>query len=115
MNSIDNTIANKLLNFDRPCIQEALSLVEHGLVENFIVKDISRFDIDYIYMGHYAELIFPSRDVRFIAVNDGVDSARGISKNIGESRPTATALTQGTEITGLCTKMPPLLSIVLLT
>lgn len=64
-------------NFDRPGIQEALSLVEQGLVENFIVKDMSRFGRDYLQVGHYTELIFPSRDVRFIAVNDGVDSARG--------------------------------------
>lgn len=63
-------------NFERPGIQEALSLVEQGLVENFIVKDMSRFGRDYLQVGHYTELIFPSRDVRFIAVNDGVDSAR---------------------------------------
>ena len=64
-------------NFDRPGIQEALALVDQGLVETFIVKDMSRFGRDYLQVGHYMELIFPSRDVRFIAVNDGVDSARG--------------------------------------
>lgn len=60
-------------NFERPGIQEALSLVEQGLVENYIVKDMSRFGRDYLQVGHYTALIFPSRDVRFIAVNDGVD------------------------------------------
>ena len=64
-------------NFDRPGIQEALALVDQGLVETFIVKDMSRFGRDYLQVGRYTELIFPSRDVRFIAVNDGVDSARG--------------------------------------
>ena len=64
-------------NFNRPGIQEALALVDQGLVETFIVKDMSRFGRDYLQVGRYTELIFPSRDVRFIAVNDGVDSARG--------------------------------------
>ena len=64
-------------NFNRPGIQEALSLVESGLVEAFIVKDMSRFGRDYLQVGNYTELVFPSYDVRFIAVNDNVDSATG--------------------------------------
>lgn len=64
-------------NFNRPGIQEALSLVEQGLVSTFIVKDMSRFGRDYLQVGQYTELIFPSYDVRFIAINDGVDSAYG--------------------------------------
>ena len=64
-------------NFDRPGIQEALSLVERGLVGTFIVKVMSRFGRDYLQVGNYTELLFPSCDVRFIAVNDGVDSATG--------------------------------------
>ena len=47
-------------NFNRPGIQEALSLVEQGLVENFIVKDMSRFGRDYLQVGQYTELVFPS-------------------------------------------------------
>ena len=64
-------------NFNRPGIQEALSLVERGLVGTFIVKDMSRFGRDYLQVGNYTELVFPSYDVRFIAVNDNVDSATG--------------------------------------
>lgn len=64
-------------NFQRPGIQEAISLVEQGLVANFCVKDMSRFGRDYLQVGRYTELVFPSHDVRFIAVNDGVDSAKG--------------------------------------
>ena len=64
-------------NFNRPGVQEGLSLVEQGLVGTWIVKDMSRFGRDYLQVGRYTEIVFPSHDVRFIAVNDGVDSARG--------------------------------------
>lgn len=64
-------------NFNRPGIQQALELVEQGKVGTFIVKDMSRFGRDYLQVGQYTELIFPSYDVRFIAINDGVDSAFG--------------------------------------
>ena len=64
-------------NFNRPGVQEGLSLVEQGLVGTWIVKDMSRFGRDYLQVGRYTEIVFPSYDVRFIAVNDGVDSERG--------------------------------------
>ena len=64
-------------NFNRPGVQEGLSLVEQGLVGTWIIKDMSRFGRDYLQVGRYTEIVFPSYDVRFIAVNDGVDSARG--------------------------------------
>jgi len=63
--------------FNRPGVQEGLSLVEQGLVGVWIVKDMSRFGRDYLQVGRYTEIVFPSYDVRFIAVNDGVDSERG--------------------------------------
>ncbi len=61
--------------FDRPGMQRLLALAEAGLVGTVIVKDMSRFGRDYLKVGHYLELYFPSRDIRFIAVNDGVDTA----------------------------------------
>ena len=64
-------------NFNRPGVQEGLSMVEQGLVGTWIVKDMSRFGRDYLQVGRYTEIVFPSYDVRFIAVNDGVDSERG--------------------------------------
>ena len=64
-------------NFNRPGVQEGLALVEQGLVSTWIVKDMSRFGRDYLQVGRYTEIVFPSYDVRFIAVNDGVDSERG--------------------------------------
>ena len=60
-------------------MQEMLSLVEAGQVSTIIVKDMSRFGRDYLQIGHYTEIVFPSKNVRFIAINDGVDSERGDS------------------------------------
>ena len=48
--------------------------MENGQVETLIVKDMSRLGREYLQVGQYTELIFPSYGVRFIAVNDGVDS-----------------------------------------
>ena len=61
-------------NFDRPAISEALRLMENRQVSNFIVKDLSRLGRSYIKVGQLTEITFPSFDVRFIALNDGVDS-----------------------------------------
>ena len=61
-------------NFDRPAISEALRLVENRQVSNFVVKDLSRLGRSYIKVGQLTEITFPSFDVRFIALNDGVYS-----------------------------------------
>ena len=64
-------------NFNRPGVQEGFELVKQGLVGCWLVKDLSRFGRDYLTVGQYTDIIFPSYDVRFIAINDGVDSNRG--------------------------------------
>ena len=61
-------------NFNRPGWQEVLSLIEAGQVGTLIVKDMSRLGREYLQVGQYTELLFPSNGIRFIAVNDGVDS-----------------------------------------
>lgn len=61
-------------NFNRPGWQQVMELMESGQVETLIVKDMSRLGREYLQVGQYTELIFPSYGVRFIAVNDGVDS-----------------------------------------
>ena len=53
-----------------------LSDIEGGFVSTVIVKDMSRFGRNYLEVGMYTEVRFPEYDVRFIAVNDGVDSQR---------------------------------------
>ena len=68
-------------NFDRPAISEALRLVENRQVSNFLVKDLSRLGRSYIKVGQLTEITFPSFDVRFIALNDGVDSNKPNESN----------------------------------
>ena len=64
-------------NFDREQFKRMISDIEAGTIDCVIVKDLSRFGRDYIDMGFYLERYFPSKGVRFIAINDGVDSADG--------------------------------------
>lgn len=68
-------------NFDRPAISEALRLVENRQVSNFLVKDLSRLGRSYIKVGQLTGITFPSFDVRFIALNDGVDSNKPNESN----------------------------------
>ena len=64
-------------NFQRPGFQSMLADIEAGLVGTVIVKDMSRLGRNYLQVGMYTEIIFPQKNVRFIAINDGVDSAQG--------------------------------------
>lgn len=61
-------------SFQRPSFQELLGMIENGEVETLIVKDLSRLGREYLQVGYYTEIYFPQKGVRFIAVNDGVDS-----------------------------------------
>ena len=64
-------------NFHRPAFKRMLSDIEGGKINCVIVKDLSRFGRDYIDMGYYLERYFPAHGVRFIAINDNVDSKQG--------------------------------------
>ena len=61
-------------NFQRPGFQEMLSEIEAGRIGTVIVKDMSRLGRDYLKVGFYTEIFFPQKGVRFIAVNNGIDS-----------------------------------------
>lgn len=61
--------------FTRPDWQRLISMVDEGRVGTLIVKDLSRLGRDYLKVGYYTEIAFPEADVRFIAINNGVDSA----------------------------------------
>ena len=64
-------------NFDRPGFRAVLDAIHAGRINCVIVKDLSRLGREYIETGKYLEMIFPSFGVRFIAINDDVDSAKG--------------------------------------
>jgi len=64
-------------NFNRPDFQKLVELIEKGQVRSITVKDLSRFGRDYLHVGLYTEQFFPDHDVRFIAIEDNVDSAKG--------------------------------------
>ena len=61
-------------NFERPSWKKIVEMIEAGQVANLIVKDASRLGREYLQVGYYMEIYFPQKNVRFIAVNDGVDS-----------------------------------------
>ena len=61
-------------SFKRPGFLEMMGDIEAGLVDMVIVKDMSRFGRNYLEVGMYTEIRFPELGVRFIAINDGVDS-----------------------------------------
>lgn len=62
-------------NFDRPGFKRLIADSEAGQIGTVICKDMSRFGRDYLNVGLYTEMRFPELGIRFIAVNDGVDSA----------------------------------------
>lgn len=68
-------------NFNRPDFQRMMDAVNNGLIGTIIVKDMSRLGRDYLKVGCYTEITFPEAGVRFIAINDGVDSASNIDND----------------------------------
>lgn len=64
-------------NFNRPGFQALLEDIELGCVTTVMVKDLSRLGRDYVSVGHYMDNFFPEHNIRFIAVNDLVDSDDG--------------------------------------
>ena len=64
-------------NFNRPDFQKLLDDIDMGYISTIIVKDMSRLGRDYLQVGYYTDNYFPDRNIRFIAINDCVDSADG--------------------------------------
>lgn len=67
-------------NFDRPSFQRMIEDIEAGKINCVVTKDLSRLGRNYIMTGQYTELYFPSHNVRYIAIDDGVDSEKGESE-----------------------------------
>lgn len=69
------------VNFERPAFQSMLEDIKSGKVNCVIVKDLSRFGRNYIESGRYIEKIFPYLGIRFIAINDNIDTLSGMGSS----------------------------------
>ena len=68
-------------NFNRPDFQRMIDDIEMGYISTVIVKDMSRLGREYLQVGYYTEQYFPEHNIRFIAVNDGVDTTTGVDES----------------------------------
>ena len=69
-------------NFNRPDWQRLTGMIDEGRIGTIIVKDMSRLGRDYLQVGMYTEIVFPNNDIRFIAINNGVDSLNGTENDM---------------------------------
>lgn len=65
------------LSFQRPAFQRLLEDIDNGLIDIVITKDLSRLGRDYIMTGYYTDIYFDRMNVRYIAINDDIDTFRG--------------------------------------
>ncbi|MCL2105768.1 MAG: recombinase family protein [Oscillospiraceae bacterium] len=70
-------------SFDRPSFQRMIEDAEAGKVATILVKDLSRLGRNNAMVAYYTEMFFPDNDIRFVAVNDSIDSARGENEIMG--------------------------------
>ena len=63
--------------FERPAFKEMEELIEAGKVSTVIVKDLSRFGRNYLEVGNYLEVVYPTLGVKFIAIQENVDTLSG--------------------------------------
>lgn len=68
-------------NFNRPDFQRMIEDIKNGLINLVIVKDLSRFGRNYVWCGMYIDEFFPKYNVRFIAINDGIDTFQKNNNN----------------------------------
>ena len=68
-------------NFDRPAFKEMIKDIEAGKVNMVVTKDLSRLGRDYIETGKYVEKWFPSHNVRYVSLLDGVDTFLDTNNN----------------------------------
>lgn len=62
------------VNFNRPGFQTLIKEIEAGRVETLIVKDMSRLGRNYLQVGFYTEILFPQKNIHFLAINNNIDS-----------------------------------------
>ena len=78
-------------NFNRPGFTALLDEVKAGNVGTIIIKDMSRIGRNYLQVGYYTEILFPDKGVRFIAVNNSIDSDQGLSVGYSDGGGTSAA------------------------
>lgn len=69
------------LNFERPDFQRMMDDIVAGRVHTVVTKDLSRLGRDHLGVGQYTEIYFPTHNIRYIAINDGVDTANANSND----------------------------------
>lgn len=69
-------------NYDRPAFRQLIEDIQDGEVSTLITKDLSRLGRNYLETGTYIEVFFPNHNVRYIAINDGVDSINNAQMDI---------------------------------
>ena len=72
------------VNFNRPGFQALIKEVEAGNVATIIVKDMSRLGRNYLQVGFYTEVLFPQKDVRFLAINNSIDTRDYEEKSVNK-------------------------------
>ena len=71
--------------FERPGVQRLLDDAKNGKINLIICKDLSRFGRNYIQVGQYTDYIFPMYNIRFIALNDNIDTAKSDSASMDDA------------------------------
>ncbi len=74
---IDNGFSGK--RFDRPAFQKMIRDILADRIECIVVKDLSRLGRDYVEVGYYIEMFFPSKRARFVSINDQFDTIDGMT------------------------------------
>ncbi|HEX3077905.1 MAG TPA: recombinase family protein [Lachnospiraceae bacterium] len=69
------------LNFERPGFKQMIEDINKGIINMVITKDMSRLGRDYIDVGYYIEKFFPENNIRYIALNDSIDSEKEWANN----------------------------------
>jgi len=64
-------------SFDRPDFKRMLADIEAGQINTVLCKDLSRLGRNNAMVAYYTEIFFPDRDIRLIALNDGIDTGLG--------------------------------------
>ena len=70
------------VDFNRPSVERLLDDAKEGKINLILCKDLSRFGRNYIMVGQYLDYIFPCYNIRFIALNDNVDTANAQSSGM---------------------------------